>query len=112
MNAAFVDDSKKQTEQVLEAKYQLFGGNPRQIFTSETVEYAKGRIDCAMKEVPLITWNSVNISNRYIHIPPHVPSVLVKYTESAAPGRRYDVSFASHDILRLLYKDLYHSSNS
>ncbi|KAH9254589.1 hypothetical protein BASA81_007346 [Batrachochytrium salamandrivorans] len=69
--------ANKQADDVLEAKYKLFGGIPRLIFTSETLVHRD---------------------------PKHIPGLFVAITESEIPEKKCDVRFASEYIAQLVIR--------
>ncbi|KAH9254389.1 hypothetical protein BASA81_007502 [Batrachochytrium salamandrivorans] len=102
MNSQLVD--KKQADNVLKAKYELFGGIPRLIFTNETVDEAMRKIATDVNDVPLETWKTAFCSISYTEIPKHIPGLFVAITESEIPEKKCDVRFASEHIMQLVIR--------
>ncbi|KAH9261658.1 hypothetical protein BASA81_000314 [Batrachochytrium salamandrivorans] len=87
MNSELVGD-KKQADDVLKTKYELFGGIPRQIFLGETVEQAMERLTAAVNQVTIETWKAAFFASSYTTITRQVPGLFVRITASTAPGRQ------------------------
>ncbi|KAH9258338.1 hypothetical protein BASA81_003387 [Batrachochytrium salamandrivorans] len=100
MNSELVGD-KKQADDVLKTKYELFGGIPRQIFLGETVEQAMERLTAAVNQVTIETWKAAFFASSYTTITRQVPGLFVRITASTAPGRQCNVEFASDCIMQL-----------
>ncbi|KAH9254166.1 hypothetical protein BASA81_007755 [Batrachochytrium salamandrivorans] len=93
---------EKQADDVLRAKYELFGGIPRQMFTNKTIGETMGYIAKEVNDVPLETWRAAFASFSYTGILKQVPDSLVVITES--PGTKYGIEFASDYIMQLVIK--------
>ena len=105
LNQQFPEDSPlRQTEDVLRAKFELFGGIPRQIFTGETAKKAMDHVLELVGKVSLEIWKSALLSADYTRIPKEVPGLFVSITESKADYKVYDICFASNFIAQAVIR--------